>query len=65
MLKFFIGVALVTGGLALMAVANKQMIAAADCVDCEDDVTADIYIDENGADLPSIEVDPANRPSDD
>ena len=41
MLKFGIGVLLVTGGLVLMAMSNKQMIAAAECEDCDDENTTD------------------------
>jgi hypothetical protein len=39
MFRFAIGVALVTAGLALMAISNKQLIAAAECEDCDDEVT--------------------------
>ena len=46
MLKFGIGVLLVTGGLALMAMSNRQMIAAAECDDCDDET----------ADAPAVDV---------
>lgn len=59
LVKFGIGCALCAAGLVLMGMANRQMIAAAECVDCDDeDVETHIYMSSD--DVPEETESPLN-----
>jgi hypothetical protein len=49
--KLLIGGCLAVTGLVIMGIANRQIIAEAECVDCDDEVTTIYKVSEASAEI--------------